>query len=79
MPKAYNPFRAGAQGAGLGDTSRLEALVEQQAQQLEALRAELRAITIHTANTAENTRSMDKNGVLVFNDPQAPLDTKVAA
>jgi len=78
VPKAFNPFIPGAQGAGM-DTSRLEALVAQQAQQLEALRAELRAITIHTANTAENTRSMDKNGVLVFNDPQAPIETKVVA
>lgn len=65
--------------AGGGSTERLEALVEKQAQQLEALRAELRAIAAHTANTAENTRSMDRHGVMVWTDPAAPIDTKVAA
>jgi hypothetical protein len=63
---------------GGGNTARLEALVERQSKQLEALHAELRAINIHGATTADATRHMDRQGVLVYTDPAEPLDNKVA-
>jgi hypothetical protein len=39
---------------------------------------ENRAIATHTANTADSTRRMDTQGVLVYTDPAEPLLTEVA-
>jgi len=47
--------------------------------ELKGLREETRAVATHAANTADNTRRMYVNGVLVYTDPAAPISSKEAA
>lgn len=77
--RIFNAAQTRGMFAGGGDTSRMEALLEKVIAENVAIRAELRAITVHSANTSDNTRRMDRNGVMVYTDPGAPISTKVAA
>ncbi|MDP3650907.1 MAG: hypothetical protein Q8R67_04405, partial [Rhodoferax sp.] len=76
-------FAGGGQG---GNTARLEALVERQAQQLEAITRELIALRREAAETSGNTSKMVKQadrleviGMPVRNASGAPLETVAAA
>jgi phage-related minor tail protein len=79
------PFAAGLRKYGV-PSSNNDALVAE----IKALREEVRqlradnsrennAIAAHSADTADTNRQMYRNGTLVYTDPSAPIDTKVAA
>jgi hypothetical protein len=61
-----------------GNTARLEALVEQQNQEMAAMRAELRAIATSNAKMARLADRVYVEGALVRTDADMPLQTAVA-
>jgi phage-related minor tail protein len=61
------------------NTIRLEALMQKNAIQLELMNQALVAVAIHTANTADSTRRMDREGVLIYTDVNAPITAQVVA
>lgn len=73
---------SGASG-GSGSNADLIAEIKALREEVAALRKdntrENTAIASHAALTADATRRMDKNGVLVYTDPAEPLKTQVAA
>jgi tape measure domain-containing protein len=70
---------SGGSGNSAGNTARLEALVEQQNQELIAMRAELRAIAVSNAKMARLADRVYVEGALVRTDVDMPLQTAVAA
>ena len=64
---------------GMGDTAALEAQVAELTAQVKELTRIALATAVHAANTAESTRSMDKNGVIVSTDPGRPLEVSGVA
>lgn len=63
---------------GTGDTQRLEAQVQALTEQVRELTRVAMATAVHAANTAENTRSMDKNGVLIYTATGQPVEVTTA-
>lgn len=51
---------------------------ERMERRLASIEAASKATTLHTANTADSTRRMDTQGVMVFTDPAEPLSTQAA-
>ncbi|MDP3651046.1 MAG: phage tail length tape measure family protein [Rhodoferax sp.] len=74
--------RIGGGGQG-GNTARMEALLETLIKEVAELKKanslENIAIASHAATTSDAVKSMDRNGVMVYNDPAEPLQTTVAA
>jgi hypothetical protein len=66
-------------GGSAGNTARLEALVEQQNQELAAMRAELRAIASSNAKMERLADRVYVEGTLVRTDTDMPLQTLVTA
>ena len=64
---------SGGSGSSAGNTARLEALVEQQNQELIAMRAELRAIAVSNAKMARLADRVYVEGALVRTDADMPL------
>jgi hypothetical protein len=78
VPRAYNPAAGGgANNAEL--VAEIRALRQEVASLRQSNTRENAAIASHAALTADATRRMDKNGVLVYTDPAEPLKTQVAA
>ncbi len=69
--RIYNASQLRGMG---GNTARLEALVERQAQQLEAMSYELRAIAQTNAKLAKLAERAEHDGTLVRTDADQPLD-----
>ncbi len=83
MPLANINGSLGVRFAGNSSNDALVAEIRALRQEVAELRksntAENSAIASHTALTADSTRRMDKNGVLVYTDPAEPLKTEAVA
>lgn len=65
-------------GGGGSNTQALEAKVQALTEQVKELTRIAMATAVHAANTAENTRSMDRNGVLIYTATGQPVEVKPA-
>lgn len=66
-------------GALVDEIRRLRESNERLERRLQAIESNTGATAMHTANTADSTRRMDAQGVLIYTDPKEPISTKAAA
>lgn len=63
----------------VAEIRRLRESNERLERRLQAIESNTNATAVHTANTADSTRRMDAQGVLIYTDPKEPIATKAAA
>jgi hypothetical protein len=78
VPAAYNPAAGRGGGTNTELLSELRALRQEVAELRQSNSRENAAIATHAALTADATRRMDKNGVLIYTDPTEPITTVAA-
>jgi hypothetical protein len=78
VPAAYNPAAGRGGGTNTELLSELRALRQEVAELRQSNSRGLTAIATHAALTADATRRMDKNGVLIYTDPTEPINTVAA-
>ena len=61
VPRAYNPAAGARTGGGIGNTTRLEALLEQVVSHLEGSRVEFRSVAVSSMATAKILRDVTPN------------------